>query len=794
MKTNILKIKGMTCASCANAIERSLKKTDGVSNARVNFASETAHIDYYPDKVTLNTLQTAIESAGDYHIVTERADFKLIGMTCSSCVKTIERALKSVPGVISANVNFATERAIVEFIPNLTNKELLIKSVKDSGYNAIDESKLDKEKEKSDKEIIHLKVKLALGVALSVPIIILSMGISSFQWKNLILLILTIPIQFLVGLQFLKGAVKTAIHLRANMDTLVALGTLTAFTYSTIITINEITIGFNIENVYHIYFEASAVVITLILLGKYLEARAKGKTSEAIKKLMGLQAKFARVIRDNNEIDLPIEEVIVGDIVIVRPGERIPVDGVVKSGESYVDQSMLTGEPVPVRMVKGSDVVGATLNQRGTLNIIAKKVGMETVLAQMIKLVNEAQGSKAPIQRFADKVAGIFVPIVISIAIITLIVWLISGSALSVALLKMVAVLVIACPCAMGLATPTAIMVGTGKGAEHGILIKDAQTLEKAHHINTIVFDKTGTLTEGKPKVIDIIPLNNHKENEVIQYAASIEKSSEHPLGEAIVRKANELGISLESITNFESISGKGIQGKLNAKTLLLGNNKLMNDFNIPIQSVNSEVLKLENQAKTVVYVSLDNMLIGIISISDQIKNSTKKAIKILENMSIETIMLTGDNRTTAEIIAKELGINRVIAEVLPQDKINLIKELQNQGKKVAMVGDGINDAPALAQADVGIAIGSGTDIAMEASDITLIKDDLLGVSQAILLSKQTLRTIKINLFWAFIYNIIGIPIAALGYLDPMIAGGAMALSSVSVVSNSLLLKRFRLN
>ncbi len=795
-----LPITGMTCASCASAIENSLKKMDSVT-AQVNFASEKAHVSFNPQKTTLDNLIKGILSAGDYHVITEKADFQITGITCASCINTIESALNSHEGTISANVNFAKEIASITFIPGITNKSNLIKVIHDAGYGAIDLSNKSNGNDIKEREIALLQKKLLIGILLSLPIFIISMGSDFFHWqityKHWILFLLTTPVQFFVGLQFIKGAFKTARHFRANMDTLVAMGTLSAYLYSTIVTLNIVK-G-------HVYFEAAAIVITLILLGKFLEARAKSKTSEAIQKLIGLQAKSAKVIRDNKEFEIPIEEVIIGDQIIIRPGERIPVDGIVKSGESYIDQSMLTGEPIPVKKTNNDQIVSGTLNQKGSLIIIAQKIGMETVLSRMIQLVEEAQGSKAPIQRMADKVAGVFVPIVLVIAMITFSLWFIllslniiqpslDQTIFAKALINMVAVLVIACPCAMGLATPTAIMVGTGKGAENGILIKNAESLETAHKITTIVFDKTGTLTKGKPQVTDLISLNGKKESEIIKLIATAEKDSEHPLAQAILQKAKEHNIPIHKPEHFESISGKGIIAQYNQQTLIIGNEKLMSDYKISMEKAQTTVISLESQAKTVIYFAINKSLEGIIAISDQIKDSSLNAIKSLHSMGIETVLLTGDNRFTGDVIAKQVGIDRVIAEVLPHEKMDTIRKLQSEGKKVAMVGDGINDAPALAQADIGIAIGSGTDIAVEASDITLMKDSLMGVPEAILLSRKTMRTIKMNLFWAFIYNVIGIPFAALGFLNPMIAGAAMAMSSVSVVSNSLILKQVKLS
>ncbi|MDH5681070.1 MAG: heavy metal translocating P-type ATPase [Spirochaetota bacterium] len=794
-------ISGITCASCVSGIESALEQVPGLGEARVNLATETAQISYKPGETDLLSIQRAIEGSGDYHILTERRDFEISGMTCASCVTTIEKALKSTPGVLSAEVNFATERATVEYLPGLLSKSSIIQGIRDAGYDATDSSEARSPEDSRQKAKALLKVKLLTGILLSIPIMIISMGQDFFHWviphRDWILLALATPVQFFVGYQFLRGTFKTAKRLKATMDTLVALGTLSGYTYSLSVTLGLVS-G-------HVYYEASAVVITLVLLGKYLEAIAKSKTSDAIKKLIGLQPRSARVVRNGQELDIPVEEVIPGDAIIVRPGEKIPVDSVVKSGDSYVDQSMLTGEPIPVHATQGKNLVGGCLNQRGTLTLLARRVGKDTVLARMIKLVEDAQGSKAPIQRFADRVAGIFVPIVIIIAMTTFTVWFILLSTgtlivsqqetiLAKALINTVAVLVIACPCAMGLATPTAIMVGTGRGAENGILIKDAQTLEMAYQIDTVLFDKTGTLTEGKPELTDIYPLSDTGEALILTLAASAESRSEHPLAEAILRQAKSRNIQPEAVENFEAITGKGISCLYQGKTLLLGNKKLMDQHNIPFDSANDRIHKLENLARTVIYLSHDGKATGILGIADRIKDSAKEAVEKLLLMGIDSIMLTGDNSSTARSIGDQLGIRRVIADLLPEDKINIVKKLQSEGKRVAMVGDGINDSPALAQADTGIAMGSGTDIALEASDITLMKNDLAAIPQAFNLSAKTMGTIKANLFWAFIYNVIGIPVAAIGLLNPMLAGAAMALSSVSVISNSLLLKKYNIN
>ncbi|WP_278294226.1 copper-translocating P-type ATPase [Caloranaerobacter azorensis] len=607
-------------------------------------------------------------------------------------------------------------------------------------------------------------------------------GIQTILDNGYLQLALATLVQFIIGYRFYKGAYHSLKGGGANMDVLVALGTSAAYFYSL----------YNlISGVKEYYFEASAVIITLILLGKMLEAIAKGRTSEAIKKLMNLQAKTARVIRDGKELDIPVEQVVVGDIVVVRPGEKIPVDGIVIEGNSSVDESMLTGESIPVDKKEGDEVIGATINKHGTFKFKATKIGRDTVLSQIIKLVEEAQGSKAPIQRLADKVAGIFVPTVIGIAILTFAIWYFVEGDFTNALINAVAVLVIACPCALGLATPTAIMVGTGKGAENGILIKGGEYLERAHQIDTLIFDKTGTITKGEPEVTDIISFNKSKED-ILKFAAIAEKASEHPLGQAIVKKGEESGIKLTDPEKFNAIPGHGIFAVIEGKEVYLGNRKLMKDKNINIEDIEDEIVNLESQGKTAMILSINGRVEGIIAVADTVKEHSREAIKQLKSMGIEVYMITGDNERTANAIAREVGIENVIAEVLPEHKAQEVEKLKAQGKKVGMVGDGINDAPALVKADIGFAIGTGTDVAIEAADITLMKGDLRDIVLAIRLSRRTMRTIKQNLFWAFFYNSIGIPLAALGFLNPMIAGAAMAFSSVSVVSNSLRLKRFK--
>lgn len=733
--------------------------------------------------------------------------FSIEGMHCASCVNVLERTLKKVPGVKEATVNLASEKATVLFDEEKVNDNQLSSAVANVGYKALlneearteDEEKLAKQKELKD---LRSKVVVSLiigGLILwgSFPGLIQTSP--AFLKNFLVQFILAIPVQFWAGFAFYRATIPALKHRTANMDTLVALGTTVAFGYSAIVTLfPQFVKQAGIEPMP--YFDVATIVIGLILLGRYFEAKAKGQTSEAIKKLIGLQAKTARVVRDGKEIDIPLDQVLVGDTVRVRPGEKIPVDGVILEGESSVDESMITGESIPSDKTKGDTVVGATMNKTGTFTYKATKVGGDSMLAQIVKLVQEAQGSKAPIQRLADIISSYFVPIVIMLALVTFVVWYVLAGSLLLALLSTVAVLIIACPCAMGLATPTAIMVGTGKGATNGILIKDAASLETAHKINTIIFDKTGTLTKGTPEVTDLISVNKLKENEMLRLAASIEKGSEHSLAEAIVKEAEKRKMNIESVTKFKAIAGHGVEGLVGKYQIFLGNRRLMEREKISLLSVNAEISRLENGGKTVMILAVDGKLTGLIAVADTVKESAKEGIKALQRMGIETVMITGDNQRTANAIAQKVGITRVLSEVLPDQKEAEVRKIQAEGKKVAMVGDGINDAPALAAADIGIAMGTGTDIAIEAADITLINKDLQSVAQAITLSKKTMRTIKMNLFWAFGYNIILIPVA-MGILypffhillSPIFASVAMASSSISVVSNSLLLKKYKI-
>ncbi|MBW3016795.1 heavy metal translocating P-type ATPase [Candidatus Woesearchaeota archaeon] len=720
------------------------------------------------------------------------------GMHCASCALKIENSLKKLEGVSNASVNYATEKASVDFDDNITNEGEIKNAIAQLGYRVIEEEHEDKEKLERQKEIKLLKKLFLFALAFSLPIFIIAMPLEwlgiMVPYSKIIMLVLATPVQFIAGARFYKGAFYSLKSKSANMDTLIAIGTSSAYFYSLAAVIMPGVLGS------HVYFETSALIITFILLGKWLEALSKGKASEAIKKLIGLQPKTALIIRNGKEIVAELSDVKPGDIIVVKPGQKIPVDGVVIEGFSSVDESMVTGESIPVEKKKGDNVIGATINKHGTFKFRATKVGKDTVLSQIIKLVEEAQGSKAPIQRLADKVSSYFVPAVIIIAIASFIVWFfVRGQPCVFSLSVFIAVLIIACPCALGLATPTAIVVGTSKGAESGILIKNAEALENAHKVTTVVFDKTGTLTKGQPEVTDIVALADTKENDILQLAAIAEKKSEHPLAEAILNKAKKEKIDVPEASSFEAIPGKGISAQFKAKKIFFGNRALMKKEKISISKLEGAISELESHGKTAMILAIGKRPAGIIAAADTPKDSSKEGIEMLHKMGKEVAIITGDNKRAAAAVAKELKIDYVLAEVLPQDKEKEIKKLQTEGKVVAMVGDGINDAPALAQADLGIAIGAGTDVALETGQIVLVKNDLRDVARAIKLSSYTIKKIKQNLFWAFFYNSIGIPVAAgvlypfTGFLlNPIIAGAAMAFSSVSVVSNSLLMKRYK--
>ncbi len=812
VKSLTLGLTGMSCASCAAKIEKGIKGASGVLTASVNFAAEKALVEYDPALVTVSDITSVITALG-YGLLSSRLTIHISGMSCASCAAKIEKALSEQSGVLTASVNFAAEEATVAYIPSPQAGERLKKAVTALGYKVIEatsgEDLLQQKERASKEEYRALQKKIFVGACLSISILIMThpsltglnrvFGFSRETWFVLQFLF-ALPVQFWCGLQFYRGAIASARHRTTDMNTLITVGTSSAFLYSmaaTFIPSLFTSSGFTPE----VYYDTSAIIIVLILTGRLLEARAKGRTGAAIKKLMGMRARTARVERDGVEIDIPVEEVIPGDIVLVRPGEKIPVDGTVVKGHSTIDESMISGESMPVGKKEGDTVIGATVNGIGSFSFKAEKVGADTALSQIIRLVEEAQGSKPPIARLADLIASYFVPVVIGIAVITFIIWYAFGPApsLTYAMLNFVAVLIIACPCALGLATPTSIMVGTGKGAENGILIKGGEALETAFGLTAIVLDKTGTLTEGRPSVTDLVTAGGFSEEDILFYTASAEKASEHPLGEAIVREAGVREIKLSRADKFEAIPGKGIRSVIKGKELLLGNKRLMGDSKIDISALMEREGALAEEGKTPMYAAIDGKAAGIIAVADKLKAHSKEAVAALREMGLDVVMITGDNSRTAHAIGTEIGLTSVLAEVLPGDKARKVKELQAEGKKVAMVGDGINDAPALAAADIGIAIGTGTDVAMEASDITLIGGDLRSIVTAIALSRATIRNIRQNLFWAFFYNTILIPLAAgvlypaFGILlSPVFAAAAMGLSSVTVLSNALRLRWFR--
>jgi Cu+-exporting ATPase len=807
-----LAVTGMTCANCAMNIERAVKKVPGVKEASVNFATEQASIAYDPDSVQIESLVDKIQNAG-YGVATASAEIPITGMTCANCAMTVERTLKKkVPGVVDASVNFASERAAVKYLPGLATLEDMIAAIEKAGYGAI---RPDDTLEGEDAELAARKAeikdqtrKFLVGVLFATPLFILSMGRdfgligmwSHAAWINWLFLALATPVQFYTGWDYYTGGLKSLKNGSANMDVLVAMGSSVAYFYSLALLLFPL-----LGN--HVYFETSAVIITLIKLGKMLESRTKGRTGGAIRKLMGLRPKTATILVDGKEREISLSQVQVGDHVLVRPGDSIPVDGVVLDGESAVDESMLTGEPIPVDKRPGDAVAAGTINGEGRLKFEAEKVGKDTALARIIGMVQEAQGSKAPIQALADRVAAVFVPGVIGIAFFTFVLWWIMGGAFVPAMIRMVAVLVIACPCALGLATPTAIMAGTGKGAEKGVLFKNSEALETAAKLDTIVLDKTGTITLGKPTLADVIVYNPvvNDEEELLRLVASVERGSEHPIGRAIVAEAENRGITLLEPRSFKALRGLGVRADLSGREVLVGKPNWFLEAGLTLDGASNQIQALQDQGKTVMVVALGKQLAGLIAVADKVKPESKEAIEALHAQKMKVIMLTGDNEKTAHAIASEVGIDDVFAEVRPEDKSSKIKWLQEEGKKVGMVGDGINDAPALAQADVGLAIGTGTDVAIETGDIILASGSLTGVSRAINLSRETMRTIRENLFWAFFYNVILIPVAAgvlypfvflpfyLRQLHPVLAAFAMAMSSLTVVSNSLRLYRAKI-
>lgn len=799
VKETSIQITGMTCAACATRIEKVLNKMDGVEKASVNLALEKSTIQYDPSKLSEIDFEKKIEAIG-YGVVKQKAEFEITGMTCAACATRIEKVLNKTNGVASASVNLALEKATIEFNPSEITIADLIARVEKLGYGAHQKQENKEQVDYREKHIKEQQRKFIISAILSLPLLWTMVGhfaftsflyVPDFLMNPWIQLFLATPVQFIIGKQFYVGAYKALRNGSANMDVLVVMGTSAAYFYSVYQTI--ITVG--THHAPHLYFETSAVLITLILLGKLFEAKAKGRSSEAIKKLMGLQAKTAIVVRAGVEKEVPLEEVVIGDMILVKPGEKIPVDGEVIEGITAVNESMLTGESLPVDKEIGDTLYGSTINKNGFIKMKATKVGRDTALAQIIKVVEDAQGSKAPIQRMADQISGIFVPIVVGIAILTFLVWIIwvNPGEFTSALEVLIAVLVIACPCALGLATPTSIMAGSGRAAEFGILFKGGEHLEQTQNIDTVVVDKTGTVTHGKPVLTDVYVANGQNEENFLSLIGAAEKQSEHPLAQAIVQGIQEKGVELGNIQYFEAIPGFGVQATISGQGVVIGTRKLMAQYGIDIQHVLSLMEKLERDGKTAMLAGINGQYAGLVAVADTIKDTSREAVQRLQKMGIKVIMMTGDNERTAQAIGKEVGVDAVIAEVLPEGKAEEVKKLQQQGKKVAMVGDGINDAPALATADIGMAIGTGTDVAMEAADITLIRGDLNSIADAILMSRKTMRNIKQNLFWAFAYNTLGIPIAAIGLLAPWVAGAAMAFSSVSVVLNALRLQRVTL-
>lgn len=796
-----LQIQGMTCAACANRIEKSLNKIDGVVEANVNFAIEKSKVVFDPSVTGVHDFEEKIEKLG-YHLVHSKQTFDISGMTCAACATRIEKRINKLDGVFKATVNFALENVTVEYDEGQVTSGDMMEAVQKLGYSLKVQTSKEETASSKDEEIRHQTGKFIFSAILTFPLLwtmVTHFTFTSFIYSPdmfmnpWVQLALATPVQFIVGAQFYSGAYKALRNKSANMDVLVALGTSVAFFYSIFLGV-EWQLGGQV-GMPELYFEAAAVIITLVILGKLFEVRAKGRTSQAIQKLLGMQAKTARVVRAGEEQEIAIEEVIVGDTIIVRPGEKIPVDGQIVKGESAVDESMITGESIPVDKKAGDTAIGSTINKNGLLTIKATKVGKDTALSQIVKVVEEAQGSKADIQRVADRVSGIFVPIVVAIAVVTSLIWyfVVAPGDVRSAIIPAITILVIACPCALGLATPTSIMAGSGRAAELGVLFKGGEFLENTRSLTTIVLDKTGTVTKGKPELTDVLPNQNFSEEELLFFVASAENNSEHPLAEAIVKGAKAMGIEVKEVDSFHSIPGYGIQASIEGRMIYVGTRKLMEQKHIDVSSVEKQMEKLESEGKTAMLTGIDNQLAGVIAVADTVKETSKAAIGRMHQLGLEVIMLTGDNERTAKAIGKQVGIDRVIAEVVPEEKAEQIKRLQQEEKKVAMVGDGVNDAPALAVADIGMAIGTGTDVAIEAADVTLMRGDLNSVADSVEISAKTMRNIKQNLFFAFFYNSASIPIAAVGLLAPWVAGAAMAFSSVSVVLNALRLQRLKL-
>ncbi|KPJ72075.1 ATPase P [candidate division TA06 bacterium DG_78] len=791
-----LKITGMTCAKCVTTVEKSVKRLDGIVDVKVNLSNETASVEYDDSKLKIVDLEKVIKDAG-YGVVNEKTTLKIGGMTCATCVATVEKALKKLHGTTDVNVNLGAEKAYVTYNSKITTISDMKRAIEDAGYQYLGKEGKeteDVEKKARENDLKKKQNRFIVGFAIGIPLMILMyLPIHLPYFMPYVMLIVATPVFMYVSLPIFKAAYRALKNKNLNMDVMYSMGIGVAFVSSILGTFEII-----LSRAF-LFYEAAVMLASFLTFGRYLEARAKGKTSEAIKKLMGLQAKTATLYRDGEEREVPIEDVQINDVIIVKPGEKIPVDGIVIDGSSFVDESMITGEPIPASKKKGDNVVGGTLNKNSVIRFKALKIGRDTVLSQIIRLVEEAQGSKPPVQRVADSVVSYFIPVVLTIAILSFVIWFaFIGNNLLFSLTRLISVLVIACPCALGLATPTAVTVGIGRGAELGVLIKNGEALEISEKLTTIVFDKTGILTKGKSEVTDIVSIE-HNNKELLKFAASVEKNSQHPLAEAVVRKAQEESIHLLTSEDFDTIEGKGVKARVDQKEVLIGNKNFLERKGVSFtKDINDKIIQFENEGKSIVIVAVNQKLSGIIAIADTIRETTIDAIKELKKLKLNIVMITGDNKRTANAIAEQIGIENVLAEVLPKDKADEVKKLQNNGEVVAFVGDGINDAPALAQADVGISIGSGADVAIESGEIILIKDDIIDVVAAIQLARKVMSRIKQNLFWAFAYNTALIPVAA-GLLYPFfkitfrpeLAGFAMAMSSVTVVSLSLLLKRY---